>query len=36
MRPSRGVGWEGGGGESGGVLTNYVPSLNFRTIRFVY
>ena len=32
MRPSR---WVGGGG-SGGVFTNYVLSLNFRTIRFMY
>ena len=32
MRPSR---WAGGGG-SGGVFTNYVLSLNFRTIRFMY
>ena len=31
MRPSR---WVGGGG-SGGVLANYVLSLNFRTIRFM-
>lgn len=30
MRPSRGA------GRSEGVFTNYVPSLNFRTIRFVY
>lgn len=27
------MGWGGG---SGGVFTNYVPSLNFRTIRFMY
>ena len=32
MRPSR---WVGGGGGSGGVLANYVLSLNFRTIRFM-
>ena len=31
MRPSR---WVGGG--SGGVFANYVLSLNFRTIRFMY
>ena len=35
MRPSRWVG-VGGGGGSGGVFTNYVRSLNFRTIRFMY
>ena len=35
MRPSRCVGGGGGGG-SGGVFTNYVPSLNFRTTRFMY
>ena len=29
------MGWGGGGG-SGGVFTNYVLSLNFRTIRFMY
>ena len=34
MRPSRWA-WGGGGG-SGGVFTNYVLSLNFRTIRFMY
>ena len=33
MRPSR---WVGGGGGSGGVFANYVLSLNFRTIRFMY
>ena len=30
------MGWGGGGGGSGGVFTNYVRSLNFRTIRFMY
>ena len=33
MRPSR---WAWGRGGSGGVFTNYVLSLNFRTIRFMY
>lgn len=38
MMPSRGA--KGGGGSGGagrgGLFTNYVPSLNFKTIRFVY
>ena len=34
MRPSRGAG--GGVAERRSIYTNYVPSLNFRTIRFVY
>ena len=28
--------WGGGEGGGGGVFTNYVPSLNFRTTRFMY
>ena len=36
MRPSRGAGGGGGVAERRSIYTNYVPSLNFRTIRFVY